>query len=66
MREARRRLVELLAGIGIGPTVAHRGEVSIQARRSLSDAEIATLNTEWLAIPAVDEFSIGCDVEMQL
>jgi len=38
----------------------------LHIRRSLSDAEIATLSPEWLAIPARDEFSEDGAMETRL
>ncbi len=45
---------KLLQGVGNGETFEKTGDLAIHVRRSLSDEEIAGLNPEWLAIPAID------------
>lgn len=56
----------LLDGIGQGPTIEHIGESAVHWRRSLSDEEIALLPPGWMAIPAVDAFSLEGLVEERL
>ncbi len=48
------------------PTIFHGGRIALHARRSLTDEEMAQLSCEWLALPAVDEFSESSEVEMAL
>jgi hypothetical protein len=45
----------LLAGVGTGETRIDAEGRALHHRRSLSDKEIAMLNPNWLALPAVDE-----------
>ena len=68
MRDARRRLIEVMDGVGQGKTIfaTTKREIALHARRSLSDAEIASLDPVWCAIPAQDEFSEDGLVEMEL
>ncbi len=66
IRDAKRRLLEALAKVGQEPSVLRMGRIALHMRRSLSDAEMAQLSREWLAIPAQDEFSEDGEVEMQL
>lgn len=68
LRDARRRILEALEGVGTGKTVfaTTRGGVAVHGRRSLRDEEIAVLSPEWCAIPAVDEFSEDGLMEMDL
>jgi len=44
----------LIAGVGTGETYRHTKLVAMHARRALSPRELAELDPEWLAIPAVD------------
>jgi hypothetical protein len=53
-------------GVGAGETVEMLRPVCLHVRRGLSDAEIATLTPEWLAIPARDEFSEDGRIEQRL
>jgi hypothetical protein len=57
LREARRMLAMTLEGVGTGETVERMMKVALHHRRSLNPKELATLSAEWLAIPAVDQFS---------
>lgn len=57
LNEARRRLEAVLSGVGDGETVENIKKVAVHHRRSLSPEEMATIPCEWLAIPAVDQFS---------
>jgi len=66
LRAARRLLMELLGGVGMGESVEKVGRWAIHMRRSLSPAEIATLSADWLAIPARDEFSEDGQMESRL
>ncbi len=65
-REAKRQLFNALKDVGKEPTVISMGKIAIHMRRSLSDEEMATLSCEWLAIPALNEFSEGTEMEMAL
>lgn len=66
IRYATRRAVEALAGVGVGPVIPKSGKVAIHFRRALSEEEMGNLSSEWLAIPARDEFSEEGEVEMNL
>jgi len=55
-----------LEGVGRGETVATWRKIALHVRRSLTDAEMACLSAEWLAIPARDEFSEDGVVEQRL
>ncbi len=57
LRDARRRLADVLGGVGIGETVELIRDLAVHHRRSLAPEEIATLSPAWLAIPAVDGFT---------
>ena len=57
LREARRILAITLNGVGCGETVERMTNVALHHRRSLNSGELATLSAEWLAIPAIDQFS---------
>lgn len=46
--------IKLLDGVGVGETFIKAGEVAFHIRRRLSDEEVAGLDTDWLAIPAVN------------
>ena len=50
----KREVVALLAGVGVGDLRRDRGYAVIHARRKLNDAELAMLDPDWCAIPAVD------------
>jgi hypothetical protein len=65
-REAKRQLGLVLDGVGQEPSVASMTRSTLHIRRSLSQAEIDTLSPEWLAIPALDEFSQEGEIEMEL
>lgn len=58
LRAARLMLDLVLEGVGSGETVERVIRAVVHRRRSLSSGEMATLSAEWLAIPAVDHFSI--------
>lgn len=45
----------LLNGVGTGQNYSKDGGIAVHLRRRLSEAELALLSQEWLAIPAVDE-----------
>ena len=68
MRDARRRIIEVLNGVGTGNTIfaTTRTGIALHGRRSLSDSEISLLSPEWCAIPAVDEFAGDGLIEMNL
>lgn len=66
LRAARRVADGILAGVGTGETVEMWKPQCLHVRRGLSDAEIATLSPEWLAIPARDEFSLDGSMETRL
>ena len=66
MRAARRLAGEMLAGVGAGESVEMLRPTCLHVRRGLSDAELATLTPEWLAIPARDEFSMDGAMEPRL
>lgn len=53
-RRAARLAEDLLTDVGIESNRAEFGDFAYHLRRSLSSAEIAALDPEWLAIPAVD------------
>jgi hypothetical protein len=57
MRDARRRAMQILDGIGAGESVETLRPTCLHIRRSLSPEEMGALSAEWLAIPAQDEFS---------
>jgi hypothetical protein len=65
-RDAVRRLMDALDGVGTGESISTQRKIAWHVRRSLSDAEIATLSAEWLAIPARNEFSEDGEVEAKL
>lgn len=46
--------LRLLEGVGWGPTREETKELAFHARRSLSDAEMARIDSAWLAIEPVD------------
>jgi hypothetical protein len=54
IRKARRRLADLLGGVGDGGDYWTPGEWAYHLRRRLSDAEIARIPAAWLALPAID------------
>lgn len=66
LRAARRLASGTLDGVGRGESVETLTPGCLHLRRSLSDAEIATLTAEWLALPARDEFSQDGKVEGRL
>lgn len=66
VREAQRYARMILEDIGIDPTVLTMRRIAMHARRALSEAEMGSLSCEWLAIPALDEFSEDGEVEMRL
>jgi hypothetical protein len=43
-----------LAGVGTTPSLLERHDMAFHYRRSLTDAEIATLDQRWCAIPPRD------------
>lgn len=57
-RQDRRRAVRLaenlLDSVGVEPSRTDVGVIALHLRRSLSPEEIAALDPDWLAIPAVD------------
>lgn len=57
LRDARRRAMQTLDGIGDGPSVEALRPACLHIRRSLAPEEMRALSAEWLAIPARDEFS---------
>lgn len=59
-------LNRLLYDVGQGPTIEHIGESAVHFRRSLSEEEIALLPLGWMAIPAVDGFSLDGLIEERL
>jgi len=66
LRDARRRAMTALEGVGRGEAVLFVGEMALHLRRSLFDEEVGMLSAEWLAIPARNEFSADGQVEMRL
>jgi hypothetical protein len=66
IREAKRQLARVLDGVGQAPTVGSMRKVALHMRRSLSEAEMETLDPCWLAIPARDEFSEDGEIAMEL
>lgn len=66
LREARRIVTKILAGVGSGESVEALRPTCLHVRRSLSFEEMATLSAEWLAIPAQDEFSQDGEMESRL
>lgn len=46
--------MRLIEGVGAGRTLEQTKTVACHARRALSESEIARIDQEWLAIPAVD------------
>lgn len=65
-RQALRLAFEALTGVGTGTWVESLRPACLHVRRGLSPDEIATLSTEWLAIPARDEFSEDGQMEERL
>ncbi len=68
VREACRRAGLLLADVGTGVIVENMTKTAgaLHFRKSLSDAEMAMLSCEWLALPARDEFGPDGLIEMAL
>lgn len=67
-RDARRRAMVALDGVGRGETVETetRTAGALHFRRSLSDDELSALSSEWIAIPARDEFGPDSLMEARL
>lgn len=59
---------DYLRGVGEGETLLfHKpGFVALHVRRALSDSEMKMLSPEWLAIPAVHEFTEDGGIEARL
>jgi hypothetical protein len=66
LRYARRIAMRALNGVGDGESVEMLKPVCLHLRRSLSLGEVGTLSSEWLAIPARDEFSEDGVIEQRL
>lgn len=68
LRDAKRRALALLDGVGRGNPVyatTPKGK-ALHVRKSLSDEEMEMLTEEWLALPAIDEFGPDGLIEMNL
>jgi hypothetical protein len=66
MRDARRRAMQVLDGVGAGESIEAVHPTCMHIRRSLSPEEMGVLSAEWLAIPARDEFSPNGGIESKL
>lgn len=53
--EAGTELARLLNGVGRQPDYWQRGKDAMHLRRSLTRKELAQLDPQWIALPAIDE-----------